>query len=384
MSGWFRVEYLVASRDADIEGRARALALEQSVELPLEGVRDSRVRDRVVARVEGISAVDAGRFRVTVAMALDTTGLEAGQLVNMLFGNCALQPEVELLDFQVPRPLARALGGPRFGIAGMREATGVHGRALTCCALKPLGLAPAELARLAGLLARGGVDVIKDDHGIADQGYAPFARRVVEVQRAIERANGETGGRTVYAPTLGGSPKALAEQVRILSAEGVAMALACPAIVGVPCFRELARELLPGPVLAHPAFAGGRVAPALLLGKLFRLLGADATIFPSYGGRFPFSEQQCREIAEAARAPLHDVAATMPVPAGGMRVESVAAKLAFYGMDTMLLIGGNVLAADDVEARAREFTSAVRATCARASGRDAPGARPSACGSREG
>ena len=71
---------------------------------------------------------------------------------------------------------------------------------------------------------------------------------------------------------------------------------------GLPAFVELQVEL-DIPVIAHPAFAGaGRVAPPLLLGKLFRLFGADATIFPNHGGRFGYSRETCLGIASAAQA----------------------------------------------------------------------------------
>jgi ribulose-bisphosphate carboxylase large chain len=37
-----------------------------------------------------------------------------------------------------------------------------------------------------------------------------------------------------------------------------------------------------------------RITPPLLLGKLFRLFGADAMIFPHHGGRFGYSAATCR------------------------------------------------------------------------------------------
>ena len=83
------------------------------------------------------------------------------------------------------------------------------------------------------------------------------------------------------------------------------MALVAPMLVGLPAFVEMQVEL-DLPVMAHPAFAGaGRIAPPLLLGKLFRLLGADATIFPNHGGRFSYSRETCLAIAAAAREPWH-------------------------------------------------------------------------------
>jgi ribulose-bisphosphate carboxylase large chain len=202
--------------------------------------------------------------------------------------------------------------------------------------------------------------VIKDDHGIANQAYAPFAQRVAAVQQAVTKANQETGGHTVYAPTFSGGPRALAEQARIAKECGVKMALIAPMLVGLPAFVELQVEL-DFPVMAHPAFAGaGRIAPPLLLGKLFRLLGADATIFPNHGGRFSYSPETCRAIAHEARTPWPGVRPTLPVPAGGMTIDRVPEMRQGYGHDTMLLIGGGLLTAgDELLERAREFVARV-------------------------
>jgi ribulose-bisphosphate carboxylase large chain len=280
----------------------------------------------------------------------------------MLFGNSSLHEHIELIDAEIPASLAGRFGGPRFGIAGLRERLGVHDRPLTCAAIKPQGLSADRLAAICETFARGGIDVVKDDHGLADQSYSPFAERVRACQRAVERVMRETGRRILYAPSMVGAPRALAEQARIVRGEGVGMVLLAPALVGMPVFHELVREHLDVPVLAHPAYAGAaRVAPPLLLGKLFRLLGADAVIYPNYGGRFTYPEALCRAIAAAARGPLHDARPTLPVPAGGMTVERVPELVRFYGRDAMLLIGGSLLVADDLLARTRAFTAAVAA-----------------------
>jgi ribulose-bisphosphate carboxylase large chain len=117
------------------------------------------------------------------------------------------------------------------------------------------------------------------------------------------------------------------------------------------------------PVLAHPAYAGAaRVAPPLLLGKLFRLFGADAVIFPHSGGRFAYTSADCAGIAAAGRDAWHGLRPLLPVPAGGMSVERVAEIVAFYGRDVMLLIGGSLLQAGDaLPERAREFVATVAA-----------------------
>ena len=352
--------YRISAPEPEIRARAEALATEQSVEMPLAAIRDERVLKEIVATVESIRP-QAGGFEVVLGIAPATTGNETSQLVNMLFGNCSLQPEVELADVRLPPGYEKAFPGPRFGIDGIRTLTKARGRPLTCSALKPQGSSPQQLAQLARTFALAGLDVIKDDHGIADQSYAPFAQRVPAVQKAVTHANHETGGSTVYAPTFSGGPRALAEQARIARECGVKMALVAPMLVGLPAFVELQVDL-DIPVMAHPAFGGAaRIAPELLLGKLFRLLGADATIFPNHGGRFGYSRAICAGIAAAARDPWHGLRSTLPVPAGGMTLDRVAEMRPVYGNDAMLLIGGGLLTAGErLRERAREFVEAVR------------------------
>ena len=139
------------------------------------------------------------------------------------------------------------------------------------------------------------------------------------------------------------------------------MVLLAPALLGMPAFAEIVAEHLDVPVLAHPAYAGAtRVAPPLLLGKLFRWLGADAVIYPNAGGRFAYSEATCHALAQAAREPWSHLRPMLPVPAGGLAVERVAEVVRFYGNDVMLLIGGALLAAgDELPARTREFVRLV-------------------------
>jgi S-methyl-5-thioribulose 1-phosphate isomerase len=194
--------------------------------------------------------------------------------------------------------------------------------------------------------AIGGIDFVKDDHGLADQSYSPFAARVAACAEAARLAAAETHHPTRYVPSLSGNLDALREQTRIARGEGLDTLLVAPMVIGLPAFRAIARENQDMAFLAHPAMAGAaRIAPPLLLGKLFRLLGADAVIFPHHGGRFGYSPATCAAIAGAARAPSGALAPSMPVPAGGMSLDRLPEILEFYGRDTMILIGGSLLTA---------------------------------------
>ena len=353
--------YRVESDAAGIASRAEAIAFEQSVEVPRAAIFSQWVLDNILARVEDIEPMPDGAFKVTIALATETTAFEPGQLMSMLYGNISLADDVQILDAEFPAELVAAFAGPRHGIEGIRKACNAHGRPLTCSALKPQGLDNDALAKLAYTFALAGVDMIKDDHGIMDQSYSRFAERVPKVQAAVNRANRETGGSTVYAPSLYGSPSKLIESCRIVREEGVGAAMLIPMIIGLPTFHEIAGGHLQVPVLAHPGFGGAqRIAPPLLFGKLFRLLGADAIIFVNHHGRFAWPREVCETVGETMRAPLGALKPALPVPAGGMTLDRVDDMKASYGEDAMFLIGGGLLTAgDQLLERCREFVAMV-------------------------
>ncbi len=209
----------------------------------------------IVGEVQGIRELEAGLFEVRIGLAVETTGFEAGQLLNMLFGNTSMQEDVTLHDAEIPDAMAAHFGGPNVGVAGLRAKCGAGGRALTCAALKPQGLPPEALASLAGQLAAGGIDFIKDDHGIADQAYSPFADRV----RACAKAVRQTGSRTLYVPNISGSLDIAAAQIALAIEEGIEAVMVPPMILGVSNFHRLVRAIPRHRVLRPPRH-GGRIA----------------------------------------------------------------------------------------------------------------------------
>jgi ribulose-bisphosphate carboxylase large chain len=95
---------------------------------------------------------------------------------------------------------------------------------------------------------------------------------------------------------------------------------------------------------------------------VFRMLGADAVVFPNHGGRFGYSSETCRHLAQTARREWEGLRSSVPVPAGGMTPQRVPEMLDFYGADTMLLIGGGLLVARDrIVEETRAFVTGVRA-----------------------
>jgi ribulose-bisphosphate carboxylase large chain len=350
-----RAVYLVRAAGADIDARAESLLLEQTVELPRPALHDRPAAQQVVGRVEDVRAVSEGIHRVTLSQPLAATARDPAQLLNVLFGNSSLQPDVVLADVELPEPAFDWLPGPRAGVEGLRALTGVSGRPLLATALKPMGLGVEQIAALCRTFASAGIDLVKDDHGLADHAFCPFQSRVEACLRATE------GSRTLYVPNLIGTPARVLRQLEFARAAGARAVMLSPMVVGLPLLHQLATMTDGLPVLAHPSLAGVfRAEATVLLGKLFRWYGADAVIFPHTGGRFSLGTETCRTLAETLRAPHPRVRPSFPVPAGGIKVERVEEALAFYGRDSILLIGGSLYeAGDELPERTRALVARV-------------------------
>jgi len=361
-----RVTYHVtAATQGDLDVRVESLLLEQTVELPRAALRDPFVLENIVGRLISVTTIGADKHLVVIAFPISATGDDPAQFLNVLFGNSSLQDHIVLADFHLPNPRQwpgrdKALPGPQFGALGLRKITNVPTRALTSTALKPIGLTTERLALLCSMFARAGIDIIKDDHGLANQSFHPFRERVRACQKAVREANRASGRQSIYVPNLIGTPATVVEQLKFAQDEGVCAVMITPMLLGLPFMAEIAARHASVPIIAHPSFGGAtRTLPELLFGKLFPLYGADATIFANFGGRFAYSRQTCRHLADALVTPDEpNVLPTFPMPAGGIKYQNVADVLAFYGTEVILLIGGGLYEAGDdsaLYARAHEF-----------------------------
>jgi ribulose-bisphosphate carboxylase large chain len=359
-----RVTYdLAGATRAEAESKAMDIAREQTVEVP-EGTAPE-VEARLVGQITHAEQQDTRRWRVTIAYEPELIGGDVTQLFNLLFGNVSLKPAVRVVDVDFPDATLARLGGPRFGIAGIREACGASGRPLFCTAAKPVGLHAETLATQCYRFARAGADIVKDDHNVADQPSAPFAERVRRCQEGVQRANAETGGRPLYFPHVSGPIDELGARLDLVQQAGCRGVLVNLLPQGVDAARSIgARGLI---VLAHPTMTGvffgidHGIAPDVLLGTLFRIAGADGVIYVNAGGRFTsWTIERCRAINERLRAPLGPVRPALPVPGGGVEAERVPYWVEQYGPDTMFLIGASLLRQPDVEAATRRVVEALR------------------------
>lgn len=365
-----RTSYRVRCSAADVEDLADRVALEQTVEVPRALVQSERILEQVVGRVAGITPVtgEANAFDVLVEYPCDLSAFNLTQTINLLYGNISLNRQILLRDVEFPAEFLEQFRGPRFGIAGLRTLLQVPSRPLLATALKPRGSTVTEFARMAGDFARGGGDLVKDDHNLTDTTFDGFRERVEACHAAVEQANAITGLHTMYLPNISGTQSMMARQLEFVSQLGVRGVLVAPLLAGLETVREWSQRL-PLVLMGHPTFTGALfqdpghgIDPAFFLGRIFRLAGCDSVIFPNAGGRFSFSTEDCSQIAMACRAPWGSIRSAWPTPAGGMSFDTLDAMSTQFGPDTVFLIGGALLAdSPDLAASTQRFRERIEA-----------------------
>ncbi|MGC1379005.1 MAG: RuBisCO large subunit C-terminal-like domain-containing protein [Anaerolineales bacterium] len=347
----FRAVYQLQG-DADT-ARARALdiCIEQTIEYPAELVPAGDIRDHVFGQVESLDPLEDGSWRAVISYADETSGYELPQLVNVLFGNISMKPGIRLVELDLSEGILTRFKGPRFGVAGLRTKIGVFGRPLLATAAKPMGLNAAQLAAMAHELALGGMDIIKDDHGLGDQPFAPFKERVTRTAEAIAEANVQTGGHTLYMPNVTGPFETMLERIHFAKEAGAGGLMLIPGHCGLDFMRRVADDdAINLPIMSHPAFTGSYVLSRefgvnhrVMHGQLLRLAGADMSVFPNYVGRFAsYSREDCAGIALGCVAPMGALKPIFVAPGGGIQAESFADMLTVYGPDVAFLMSSNL------------------------------------------
>jgi len=357
------VLYRLEGSPEECRERARMLAIEQTAEVHPDLCDTPFFREQVLGRVGEVLPLPgetACRVRITYPGAV--VGRELPQWISVLFGNVSLWPGVRV---EAVRPSASLLGpfpGPAFGIPGLRRLLEVPDRPLLLSAVKPLGRTVEELARMAEALALGGIDILKDDHGITDQGFAPYRERVRACCEAVRRAEERTGRRCLYFPTVTAPADEMPERAQWAAEQGAGGLLLSPWVTGLDWVRVLSRQA--GlPVMVHPALAGAffahpdhGIAMPVMMGTLVRLAGADLSIFPGPGGRFSPSETQVQDWDRSLKEDLAGLAPAMPVLAGGLPLEGVVPLLRLLGRDVAFLVGSSLYRhSPDLEANARHL-----------------------------
>ena len=363
----FSVLYRLSGDEQTARNKAKDICSEQSVEFPVDLLPPGTIPEKIVGRIEHFAQESPGSWLATISFAEEIAAGEWTQFLNVLFGNISIKRGIQVAAFGQGDALENLFPGPKFGIAGIRKLTNVPVRPPLFTALKPMGLSAQNLARLAGQFVEGGIDIIKDDHGLSNQVFCLFEERVVRCVDAVHGANVKFGRHSIYVPNITAPTECIIDRAVWAKEHGAGGLLLSPGLTGLDTLRRLASLDLGVPIFVHPAFIGTYVMSpeqgidcGMLFGTLMRLAGADATIFPNNGGRFPLSVEDCVGIVHASRKPMGKFLPIFPTPAGGMELKNIGEMLDRYGQDTLVLVGSGLFrVGNDLIANCRRFLEEV-------------------------
>ena len=323
---------------------------------------------------------DTISYLATLAFPTMNFGASLPQLLNTLIGNDAsTSVEAKLVDLQLPGSLESAFGGPRFGIAGVRELTGVSDRPLLLNMLKPCtGLAPADAAAIFQATALGGIDLIKDDELMGNTPYSTVLERVKLFTAAADEAFDTTGVRTVYLPNISDRPDRMLETAQRAVEAGARALMVAYTTVGLGAVEALA-DVVGVPILGHfagaaPLYEGPRtgMSAPLATGLLPRLAGADLALVVSPYGGYPITRLQYLRTAHQLSLPRPHLKPALPVIGGGVHPGTVTRFVGELGSDIVLGVGGAIQGhPDGAAAGVRAMRQAVDAALAGVSAEDA-------------
>lgn len=179
------------------------------------------------------------------------------ELLNMLFGNISLLPGIRLMSFDLPEAFLSTFNGPKLGQGGIRELCGVESGPILMSAVKPLGRSSEELAAMVSAFALGGCPIIKDDHSLFDQKWAPFEERVRLCADACAEANEKTGGSSIFVANCTGDGLAFLDRAYKAQELGAGGIMAAPGLLGFSLIKQLADAPdFQLPIFLHPCFTG--------------------------------------------------------------------------------------------------------------------------------
>ncbi len=340
----FEITYEINSTSSD--AIIDAIRVEQTIEFPYR-LAKTWIQNEVVGQVVPVEE-KTNKSVVKVSYADEVVGNELPQFLNLLWGNVSLFNGVKITNIDFPDSFLNNFLGPRFGMQGLRNLLKIDKRPILMTALKPMGENSKDLANMATTLVQGGIDVIKDDHNLANQPWALWQERVETISKAITDANNKFGTNAIYAPSLNRPADQLVTSAKFAKQIGCKGLLLLPGICGFDAMRSIAEDdEIALPILSHPALLGSHVmnpnhglSHAITFATLVRIAGGDFTIFPNQGGRFSFSLNECKSIVDASLSKLGNIKPISAALAGGMTVERTGEIVDNFGKDITILIGG--------------------------------------------
>ncbi|MHA1745324.1 MAG: RuBisCO large subunit C-terminal-like domain-containing protein [Promethearchaeota archaeon] len=272
-------------------------------------------------------------------------------LFTAVIGNISMGGKLKLMDIWFPKDVLATMPGPKFGIDGIRSYLGVPKRPLLNNMVKPCTGHTAEVAaKLAYQVALGGVDIVKDDELISGHAFNTIEDRVTKVMAALDKAEEETGEKTIYMINVTDNVDALFKNIDTVQSHGGNGMLINYLPQGLSLCQKIAEDpSIKIPMMMHMDFAGvwyedpfSGVTSKLTLGKLPRMVGGDVQVLPAPYGKAPVVDERFIQNVMELVYPIPNMKPTLPMPSGGITPGMVEIATRDLGFNIMLGAGGGI------------------------------------------
>ena len=352
---------------------AEALAGEQSsgTFLPIPG-ETPELKARAAARVERLEILNtesspslpggmetSGQSytcaKVTISWPLANIGPSLPNLMATVAGNLFELRQfsgVRILDLRLPDAFADAYPGPKFSISGTRKLAGVAKGPLIGTIVKPsVGLSPDETADLVTMLARAGIDFIKDDELQCDGPASPFEDRARAIMLAVNDHADRTGKKVMFAFNITGEVDEMRRRHDLVQELGGTCVMVSLNSVGLTGMISIGRHT---ELSIHAHRNGwGYLSRAPMLGwsyiawqKFWRLAGADHMHVNGLQNKFCESGESSIASAKECLTPMFagKPCISMPVFSSGQTAAQIPETYRQLGSsDLIYAAGGGIM-----------------------------------------
>lgn len=377
MSSPSRIEadYLIET-SVDPRTAAEVMAGEQSsgtfVSVPGE---TAELKAKSAARIEALEIVGESdapslpgavsssgpitRAQVTLSWPLENLGPSLTNLMATVAGNLFELKEfsgLRIMDIRLPAQFAQTYSGPKFGVNGTRELSGVWDRPLIGTIIKPsVGLDPEATANLSRQLIEADIDFIKDDELQSDGPACPFDARAHAVMAAVNDRAQRSGRKAMYAFNITGDLDEMRRRHDLVLELGGTCIMVSLNAIGLVGLTEIARHTQL-PIHAHRN-GWGYLSRHPMLGwsytawqKIWRLAGADHMHVNGLANKFCEDDESVIASARACLTPMFEESPciAMPVFSSGQTVRQAGPTYNGLGScDLIYAAGGGVMAHPD-------------------------------------
>ncbi|MBW1858267.1 MAG: type III ribulose-bisphosphate carboxylase [Deltaproteobacteria bacterium] len=280
---------------------------------------------------------------------------EPGNMPNILssvtgnvFGLDTLR-HLRVNDIHFPEKLVKSFPGPKYGIDGVREITGIQDRPLVGTIIKPkLGLNTVDHAAVAYDSWVGGCDVVKDDENLSNQSFNPFEERVIKTLEARDKAEEETGEKKVYLINVTAPSNELLRRTDFVKEHGGRYVMIDIITCGFSTLHQLREEdtglLIHAHRAGHAAFTRSTEhgINMRVIAKVSRLLGVDQLHVGTAVGKMSETREEVKANIKALVEPLYDIKPVLPVASGGLHPGMVPELMDIFGKDLVVQAGGGI------------------------------------------